>query len=281
MTILVFGGSGQIGHFLLPRLQARGESVLAISRRAGPERGGLHWLAGQLPEAVPELPPLSAILSCGPLDAFAHWLAGRRLDGKLTVIATSSMSAQSKLDSPLPVERDLARVLHASEQSLAHTCTARGWAWTVLRPTLVYGVGMDRSLSPLARRAARTRVFPLPLGKGLRQPVHADDIAQAFVAALDAPQAHGQIIPIGGGECLSNARMFARVRRSLPVRSLPLPVPLWPLRLAAMAMPRLRGMVARLDQDLLADNTALERLLDVHPRPFEVAAASWWPQSAA
>jgi nucleoside-diphosphate-sugar epimerase len=279
MTILLWGGSGQIGHFLLPRLRARGEPVLAVSRRPRAGGEGLRWIDGWLPDGAPSpLPPLSAVLSCGPLDGLAHWLERAELPGRPRVVATGSMSAQSKRDSPLPAERELAARLLDAERRLAAACAARGCAWTVLRPTLVYGAGLDQSLSPWARRAARSRVFPLPLGRGLRQPVHADDIAQAFCAALDAPQAHGRVIPIGGGERLSAARMFARVRRSLPVWTLPLPLPMAPLRLAARALPRLRGVVERFERDLVADNGPLETLLGVKPRGFETETAPWWPR---
>jgi hypothetical protein len=55
--------------------------------------------------------------------------------------------------------------------------------WTILRPTLIYGAGIDRSITPIVQRALRLRLFPIPLAGGLRQPVHADDIARAVVAA--------------------------------------------------------------------------------------------------
>ncbi|WP_153023052.1 NAD-dependent epimerase/dehydratase family protein, partial [Rhodanobacter sp. FW104-R8] len=152
-----------------------------------------------------------------------------------------------------------------------------GCAWTVLRPTLVYGAGLDKSLTPIARRAMRLRLFPLPSGHGLRQPVHADDIAQAVLAALECPAAAGRILPIGGGERLRSAEMFARVRRSLPRATVPLPLPAWLLRLSQRALPPLRGPLSRLDSDLVADNGELQRVLGVHPRPFRPDPAMWLP----
>ena len=90
--VLVFGGSSQIGHFLLPRLLARGASVTALSRRAHASRPGLHWLQGGLPDALPrELPHPSAIVSFGPLMAFAEWLSRADFGSEPPrVIATSS-----------------------------------------------------------------------------------------------------------------------------------------------------------------------------------------------
>jgi nucleoside-diphosphate-sugar epimerase len=275
MTVVVFGASSQIGHFLLPCLRARGEEVLAISRAAHPETTGLRWLRGHLPDAVPALPAASAIVCFGPLQAFAHWLATTAPANAPRIVATSSMSAQSKADSPVPAERAIARELQQGEAALAAACATLGCAWTVLRPTLIYGVGRDHSLTPLARRALRWRVFPRPAGRGLRQPVHADDVAQAVLAALDRPAQ--RIVAIGGGERLVAAQMFARVQHSLPVATLPLPLPTWLLRLAARALPHLRGQLGRLDADLIADNSELERLLGIRPRAFHPDARCFAP----
>jgi nucleoside-diphosphate-sugar epimerase len=278
MNVLVFGASSQIGQFLLPRLHARGDQVLAPSRRPQPAQAGVSWLRGQLPDAVPALAgDVAAIVSFGPLLPFARWLAQAAPAGAPRVIATSSMSAQSKADSAVPAERAIARQLRDGEAALASACAAAGCAWTVLRPTLIYGAGRDKSLTPIARRALRTRLFPLPAGSGWRQPVHADDIAQAVLAALDRPGAAGRVLAIGGGERLHAGEMFARVRRSLPIRTVPLPLPRWLLRSARELLPALRGPLARLDTDLIADNRELEALLGIHPRAFAPDARCWLP----
>ena len=275
MTILVVGGSSQIGHFLLPRLETGGEPIMALSRVSRPAREGVEWLQGSLPDALPALPALSAIISFGPLQALAEWLARWPPSAAPRVIATSSMSAESKRDSAVPAEREVARQLRAGEAALVEVCTRLGCAWTVLRPTLVYGAGLDKSLTPIARQAMRTRVFPIPAGRGLRQPVHADDIAQAVLAALECPAAAGRIISIGGGERLVYPQMFARVRRSLACATVPVRIPAWLLRLGQRLYPPLRGPLSRLDCDLVADNGELQRLLHVQPRPFQPDAAMW------
>jgi nucleoside-diphosphate-sugar epimerase len=273
MSVIVFGASGQIGHFLLPRLRARGESVIAVSRHAHAGDEGVRWVEGVLPDRVPALPPASAIVSFGPLLPFARWLAAAAPAGAPHIVATSSMSAQSKADSPVPAEQQIARQLQQGEAQLAAACAASGCHWTVLRPTLIYGAARDKSLTPLARRAMRMRVFALPAGSGLRQPVHADDIALAALAAIERPA--DRVLMLGGGERLRAGEMFARVRRSLPVATLPLPVPAWLLRVARHALPQLRGPLMRLESDLVADNGELERLLGVHPRPFAPDAGCW------
>jgi nucleoside-diphosphate-sugar epimerase len=273
--MLVFGASSQIGCFLLPMLVEGGNRVLAVSRNARPEGEGVTWLRGSLPQPPPVSATIESIISFGPLDALAAWLTDNPAPDLRRVIATSSMSAESKRHSPVAAERSVAQRLRDAEAALASVCDEHGIAWTVLRPTLIYGAGMDRSLTPLARRAARTRVFAQPSGRGLRQPVHAQDIACAVIAALQRPESAGRVVPIGGGERITAAEMFARVRSSLPVRTLPVPVPRIAVSVAGRLLPRLRGPLSRLDQDLIADNGELERVLDVHPRGFVPDARTW------
>jgi nucleoside-diphosphate-sugar epimerase len=276
MTVLVFGGSSQIGHYLLPLLAARDEPVMALSRTPQAHTvEGVTWLSGQLPDSVPAVDGVSAIFSFGPLRALADWLDKAKLPLAPRVIATSSMSAETKRDSEVEAERAISQMLRDGENALAAACAKHGSEWTVLRPTLIYGAGLDKSLTPIARRATRTRVFLLPAGQGMRQPVHAQDLAVAALAALDRPAASMKILSIGGGERLTAGEMFARVRRSLPVDTLPVPIPAWALRLARHGVGRLRGPLSRLESDLIADNTEVMRLLGVNPRPFRPDADCW------
>lgn len=273
-TVLVAGASSQIGWFLLPELARSGASVLALSRLRQPQVAGVTWIAGALPAPPAPAGDAGSICCFAPLDALAAWLNSGGAPAAERVVATSSMSAESKQVSPVAAERALSQRLRDGEAALARVCDRRGIAWTVLRPTLIYGAARDRSLTPLARRATRWRVFGLPAGSGLRQPVHAADVATAVLHALDGAAA-GHVIPIGGGERLPAQAMFARVRASLPVRTLAVPIPAPLVRMGSRLLPPLRGPLTRLQQDLVADNGELERLLRVHPRGFAPGPGCW------
>lgn len=286
MTFLVTGATSQIGFFLLPMLDGHalasgtsdaGRSQVTALSRHRPARVLPHvrWLQAALPDGPAIDTPLRAAASFGPIDAFAIWLETAPLDASPRVVATSSMSAESKRDSLVAAERAIAQRLRDGEQRLIDVCERRGIAWTILRPTLIYGAGLDRSLTPMARRAVRGRVFAYPDAPGLRQPVHAQDVAQAALRALETEAADGRIISIGGGERITAGEMFRRVRDSLPVATLPLPLPVAPLRPLSRLHASLRGPVSRLTMDLVADNTALTRQLDLQPRAFRPVAATW------
>lgn len=280
---LVVGASGAIGRFLLPRLLDAGHTVIALSRTPRVSfHPGLRWIAGDLYTTVPALPALDAVFSLGPLDAFARWLARSELAGRPRVLAIGSMSVETKRDSVAATERALASRLQAAERELASAAAARGCAWTLFRPTLIYGAGVDRSLSPIARFAERWRVFPRIIGaRGLRQPVHAEDLAAGCLAASARSGCADRIYALGGGERLGFEVMLERVRASLPVRTLPAPVPFavaHALARGARAFGSSDARVAaieRLRRDLVAEHAAAVADFDWAPRGFAPDARMW------
>jgi nucleoside-diphosphate-sugar epimerase len=277
---VVFGASGAIGRFLLPRLLQADHDVVAVTR--APLASGharLRWIAGGLPGAVPQLPAGATIFSLGPLDVFAEWLAatGPR-DAR--VVAIGSRSIATKRDSADAAERDVAARLARAEASLDRT-EARV---TLLRPTLIYGAGLDRSLAPIVAFARRWHVFPYVAGAtGLRQPVHAEDLAGACVALARAVPSR-RSYDVGGGERIAFSAMLRRVRASLPFAALALPVPLALARAGAgiaRVSPAFRaasaGALARLREDLVVDHAAAAADFGWSPRAFDPEPRDWTP----
>lgn len=271
-SLVVFGASGVVGEFLLPQLAARGERVFAISRGDRANAAGVkdvEWSRGDLFGEVPELPQAGTVLSLGPLDAFAAWFARAAPASVCRVVALSSMSAESKRDSVDAAERDLSQRLRDCEALLMQAARERGADCTILRPTLIYGGGRDRSLAPIARFARRWRVLPVPQGAtGLRQPVHAADLAAACLAVLANPYTFGKIYPLGGGERLRFDAMLARIAVGPPRLALVVPVPLALARAGARMFHVGVGALARLGEPLIADNAAAMRDFDYAPRAF-------------
>lgn len=282
---LVFGASGAIGRFLVPRLLAAEHDVVAVSRVARTsERRNLRWIIGNLPDRVPPLPHAAAIFSLGPLDAFARWFAENR-DTRARMVAIGSLSAETKERSLDPEERELAARLTDAEHTLAAAADARDCASTVLRASLIYGAGLDRSLTPIVRFASRWRVFPTVIGAhGLRQPVHADDLADACMTAAAESSLARRVYDVGGGERIPFDTMLARVRASLAVATIPLPVPFALARACAGVARRTRTFSAasaaameRLNEDLTVDHAAAMADLGWSPRDFRPRAEDWTP----
>lgn len=267
---------------------AAGQPVHAVSRtwRAAARVAGASpvWHCGDLNTLGPgALPVPTHVLSAGPLDAFSAMAARADWPAGTVVVALSSMSASTKTQrGSHRFERIVAQRLLDAEAFLAGRSRRLGWKLVVLRPTLIWGAG-DRSITPLLALAQRTGVLPLPRGaRGLRQPVHAADLAQALVqAALDPGIGPGPW-PAPGGEVLAFDDMLARCLAVAVPQARLLRVPDLPCRVLEAAMSRLPGRTGRAAsqlhrarRDLKVGKAALWPALGIEPRGFSPDARSF------
>ena len=269
--LLVLGATSLIGRFLPGR--AQGRPLLGVSR-AVREEPGYAWTRADLADPDAVLPRAEAALSLSPIWLLPQALPALERAGVRRVVAVSSTSRWTKAASAHAAERDTARRLAEGEAALQAWAQARGIGWTVLRPTLIYAEGQDGNVSRLAALARRWGVLPLSgAGAGLRQPVHAEDLAAGVLAALDAPAAGGRAYDLPGGETLSYRAMCGRVFEGLGRRPrlLTIPPALWRLGLWA-ASPVLPGATAamggRMSQDLVFDAGPAARDFGWAPRAF-------------
>jgi len=260
--VLIFGATGQIGRCLLRRLADSGRPAIAVCRRPDPTLSpGADWLASDLTRSV----DLGGRRPVAAIHATGAWLLPPQLPvlaeaGVQRLVCFSSTSMLAKAASPSPQEREVARMLAAAEAAVA----AGSIPWTVLRPALIYGLGLDRNVTAAARFIRRWHCFPLGgPGKGLRQPVHADDLAAVALAALDLPAAEGQSFNLGGAETLSYRQMIQRIFEALGQHPRFLRVPF---------LARLPGAIgavaARMEQDLAFDGGEFWPLAGIAPRRF-------------
>ena len=171
MRILVTGASSQIGRFLLPRLLAAGHEVVALSRRIMPAMEGLHWVVGDVAEAGLSWPATPVLIHIAPLRLLPGLLPRFLAAGGRRVICFGTTSRYSKAASSVPQEQAFARDQAAAEARVAQLCAAAGADWTVFRPTLIYGAGMDRNVTVIASLIRRFDVFPLFGAAAARRPV--------------------------------------------------------------------------------------------------------------
>ncbi len=276
--MLVLGASGQIGLGLVAGLLAQGNQVVALRRRQHVGTRGARWLTADL--ASDPLP-----LDGESVDAAIHatglWLLPAHLEtlaaaGCRRLIAFGSTSVATKAASRNAHERRQVAALADAEAAIAERCTSFGIAWTLLRPTLVYGRGRDLNISAAARLIERFGVFPLAgRAQGLRQPVHADDLAVVAIRALDCAVAENRAYDLAGGETLTYTEMIGRLFDALgkPRRRISLPTPL--LAALAAALGRLSGQPAytaelarRMTRDLTVDDADARHDLAWAPRGF-------------
>lgn len=275
-TALVFGASGQIGLPLLDLLRDDEWRVYAVSREPQADQPGLHWLQGDF-SGVRGLPDeVEAVVSCGPLDWFGRWYAATSLRCP-RVVAFGSTSIDVKRGSADADERDVAARLREGERAVFETASARNAAATVLRPTLIYGAGRDRNLTRIAQVARRFGRVVLPRdARGLRQPVHVRDLADAAFRCLDAEASFGRAYALPGGETLEYREMVSRVLQTMtpPTKLHEVPSPFFNALLAlahaaGYALDFNEAAVARMRSDLVFDANDAGRDFGYAPRGFQ------------
>ena len=277
-SLLITGATSQIGGFLLARLQGVSSAVFAVSRgKEGADQSlpGVRWVRANIERGDP-LPAAHTLIHLAPLGLLIPLLPQFFAQGGRRVIAFGTTSRFSKARSAYPKEQDFATRLLADEAALARLCASAKVPWTLFRPTLIYGAGKDRNISLIARIIRRYGVFPL-LGEagGLRQPVHADDLAAACVAVLDNPTTFNKAYDLCGGETLSYQNMVVRIFEALgrPPRLVQVPMPCFALAMRLLAcLPRYRDfnveMARRMNEDLVFDHTDARRDFGFTPRRF-------------
>ncbi|MEM9183221.1 MAG: NAD-dependent epimerase/dehydratase family protein [Pseudomonadota bacterium] len=285
--VLVVGGGNQIAAFLIPQLLAAGHQVGVQSRRPAPPwivpHPELSWsTAGGTPAADRSV-EYEALVYLAPLTQFEErW---RGLAGITRVVAFSSTSRMAKQASADAAERAVAELL-ADGEAVLQRCTAEeGASLAVLRPTLIYGAGIDQNLTRLAGFVKRWRLMPLlGEGTGRRQPVHAADLAAAAQALLERPEPLSGSFNLPGGSTLSYRSMVKRVFESLELQPRFLPLPLLAARAALPVLRRSArwrdlnpAMLDRMNQNLVYDASPAQRAFHYQPRPFRPQPATWLP----
>lgn len=276
----VIGASSMIGKALLPMLVESGRLVHAFSRTPHSGQPGIRW--HQLPSfptgmSRSELQKVEEWVCLAPIKVLMGQLDFLEACGVRRVVALSSTSRFTKVKSSDPAEQALVQHLVASEEQLAKWAGARGVEWVVLRPTLVYGFGLDRNVSEITRFIRRFGFFPvLGAARGLRQPVHAADVASACLASLERPEAINHAYNISGAERLTYREMVTRLFAALGRRPRFVEIPLWAFALAVKTVkviPRFKNwspaMAERMNQDMAFDHEEAARDLGFSPRPFQ------------
>lgn len=277
----IIGVSSQLGPALVAALKEHNFDVVGFSRSPTTRAEcPVHIFGDGTFPPVPPLPSIIALISIAPLPGIAEVARLANHAGVQRVIAFGSTGVFSKVASTSDVERQFVRDQLASEQAFSSLAIASGFHWTLFRPTMIYGAGTDQNVTFIRSIVRRFRAFPIPFGaKGLRQPVHVEDLAEACVKALNNPVTFNRAYNLGGGEVIEYAEMVRRICRAdgLPVRLIPIPrmVFRWIVRLARR-MPGLsylnEAMVDRMFTDLTTDHSEAARDFGYAPKKFQPPA---------
>jgi len=157
---------------------------------------------------------------------------------------------------------------------------------TVIRPSVIFG-------DPQGKMEFATQLYrdmvkpPIPAvgffsgsspekGAIVMSPVHIEDVASAFMAALEDVQTIGKTFSLGGPEVLTWNEMLQRIAAATGRKKWILPMPTYIMRIGATLFdwlpffPVTRGQLTMLEEGNTADPAILERLIGRSPTAFSV-----------
>ena len=174
-------------------------------------------------------------------------------------------------------ERHIANLLQQGEAWVHDKWSKTNGCTLIFRPTMIYGGEQNQNINRIKRVIKLTRFFVLPgRGTGLRQPVHAEDLAKLCCQCLDYQQHGIRTLCLTGGETLQYRTMIERISLSSGVQPKIISLPHYVLGVSAGIMRFLpifkdmtSEMLTRVNQDLCYDHQEAVDMFNWSPRRFQ------------
>ena len=295
MRVAIIGGTGFVGGYLVDALTAAGHDV-AVLVRPGSEaklRGGskVTGVPGELGSAS-VLHDLvdgcdAVIYNVGLLREFPRQGITFEQAQFLGVVDTVSAMREAGvrrllLMSAIGVKHPGTRYQSTKKRAEEHALGS-GLDVTVLRPSVIFGD--PRGTMEFATQLYRDMVRPpLPAVSfpGVKMsPVFIEDVADAFVAALEDDETIGKTIELAGPEILSWDDMVTRIAAAVGRKKLLLTMPIPVMRLGAKLFdwlpfyPVTRDQLTMLEEGNTASAAPLQELIGRPPEAMTSETLSY------
>lgn len=325
--VLVIGGSGFIGSHLVARLDAAGHAVTVPTRRRERARHLILLPQVDVVEAdVHHDPTLGALIARHPvvvnLVGILHGRAGRlagpgphRAPDVGPDFERAHVRLVERIVAHLQVARGAGaaagphrpRLIHVSalgagadpaalpsrylrSKAVAEAIVREsGLAWTMLRPSVVFGAG-DSFLTLFARLQRWLPVLLLPGCEARMQPVHVGDVVQAMLRCLEPAREGatvGRAFDLAGPDVLTLRELVALAGRFAGVERPIVALPEGAGRLQARLMELMPGptLMSRDNLDSLKHDSTMagpvDPVLDLHPASIDAIGPSFLGPTAS
>ncbi len=284
--LLLLGARSDVGEALLARLAGAGKTAVSVSRRPGEMRGysnaiGVHpdLLKRNVGRGRLRLEGVVALCPIWEVAAYSEMLKGSK-GARSSLIALSSTSIITKAASVNADHNSVAQKLREGEEWILEHLKNQIEVIFVVRPTLIYGGRWNRNVNLIKAIIRNLKIgLNLPFAVGLRNPVHADDLADWIFSCLNRDvDGLGQttsVVEIQGGELLSFNDFVLRCAGSVGHGSRRISIGhFWLARLIALLrrLPKFteipEDFASRLMQDFDFNDEAASELAAVQKRRF-------------
>ena len=247
MRVGIIGGTGFVGGYLVDALLNKGHEVSALVRPGSESKvqraNEIRVVSGDLasPGALRDvLTDCDAfIYNVGLLREFPRQgitFEQTQYQGVVDSIEAAREAGVGRmlLMSAIGVKDPGTRYQETKRRAEVHALDS-GLDVTVLRPSVIFGDprGTMEFATQLYRDMVKPPIPAVAFGGVQMSPVFIEDVAAAFVAALDDATTVGQTIELAGPETLSWDEMVRRVAAASGKSKILLPMPLWLMRIGA------------------------------------------------
>ena len=292
--IVVTGATGFVGREIVRQARAEGFPVRAIVRnpkaaRGWAERHGVELFAGDVLDAASLEGAMSGATCVIHLVGIIVERGESTFERVHTQATENMVSAARKagvkrfLQMSALGTRPEARSRYHKTKWAAEQCVRNsGLAWTIFRPSLIYGAG-DKSIRVLTTVVRRLPVVPvLGSGNGRIQPVAVETVAQCFVRAVENNCSIGRTYDVCGPVAFTwNAlydKLLTHLGRRKPKLHLPLPVARATAAVLEALLPHppfTRDQLLMIEEDNTGDPGPVVRDFRIEPEPFEMGLARY------
>jgi uncharacterized protein YbjT (DUF2867 family) len=287
MTLLLTGGTGFVGDRMRNVLRERGHTVRLLTRSADDRyrRDGYETAQGNVDD------PESLVRAMQGVDAVINLVAIIKEQGDATFERVNYQGSVNVVDaarqagvgrliqmSALGADNLPGYPYHYTKWRAENYLKDSGLAWTIFRPSIIFGPGEHvQFVTQLADVVRMAPVIPVVGdGKARFQPVHLDDVAEAFARAVEDPSTLGETYELGGAEVLTYEEILDECAAVLGKRKPKIHIPVALMMPAAAAMARIPFIEAPVTTEQLKmlklDNTvadnATPKLIGRPPTPF-------------
>lgn len=275
MKVLVTGASGFTGSYTVPLLIEQGYEVICFVRDTSDlshlPMDKVKLLVGDLNngesilEALKQVDILINIASLG----FGH----------ASTIVNSAVSAgieRAVFFSTTSIFTTLNPQSKSIRLGAENVISKSNLAYTIIRPTMIYGNSRDRNICKFIQFTNRFPVFPVfGSGENKLQPVHVQDVADAVVGILRSESTIRNSYNISGGSVITLNELIENIARLLRKRIIKLHIPPKPfiyllriLEKISIPLPIKSEQIQRLNEDKNFDNLLAKNDFGYSPRKF-------------
>ena len=225
MKIFIAGGTGFVGGHLTAELLKRGHELILLSHAgSGSSQSGITLCKGDVTDPASYGPAMkgcdAAINLVGIIREFpAKGITFERLHVEATASMVQAAQHGGVLRylqmSALGTRLDAVSGYHRTKWRGEEIVRGSGLAWTVFRPSLIFGP-KDAFVNMLAANLRLAPVMPT-MGDGnyRLQPIHGADVARCFADALEKPETAGQAFELCGEDRLTYRQLLDSIAEAL------------------------------------------------------------------